>query len=236
MKIKKFMRNVSFSDTCPSVSSYVMPNQFIAPASYRPNNCSDAMKIWWYTASKGRISLLAFHLYATHIMASHSLGIDLHKKFAYWTLMNQERQILWQGKVPTENHAAVDALSHLPVVPSTCTPIIEPVEQWGWYAELLESHGLQVKLANPLQVGLIAKSRLKYDKVDSKILTELLQSGFLPTAYLAPREARDLQELLRACILVIRMQTQIKNRLHGILAKHGFRAPVTDLFGKRGQE
>ncbi len=115
-------------------------------------------------------------------MTHCSLGIDLHKKFAYWTLLNPNREVLWQGKVLAKNEETREALAQLPVPATDCAAVIEPIESWGWYAELLESQGLSVALANPLQVGLIAKNRLKHDKVDSKILAELLHTRYLPTA------------------------------------------------------
>lgn len=167
-------------------------------------------------------------------MDFYALGIDLHKKFAYWTLINEHRDVLWEGKVVTEAKATVRALECLPVSPEQCRAVIEPIESWGWYADLLESQGVEMKLANPLQVSLIAKSRLKHDKVDSKILAELLRAGFLPTSYLAPRHIRDLRELLRSRVCLVRMQTRIKNRIHGILTKHGLKSPVSDLFGTKG--
>jgi len=54
-----------------------------------------------------------------------------------------------------------------------------------------------VHIANPQAVGLIAKNGLKNDKVDSKILAELLHSGFLPESYIAPKAVRDLREIVR---------------------------------------
>ncbi len=33
-----------------------------------------------------------------YTMDTYALGIDLHKQFAYWTLINNERDILWKGK------------------------------------------------------------------------------------------------------------------------------------------
>lgn len=167
-------------------------------------------------------------------MASFSLGIDLHKEFAYWTLVNGEREILWSGKVPTTENDTVKALASLPVPAEECRAAIEPVAQWGWYSEVLESQGVGVALASPLHVGLIAKNKLKHDKIDSKILAELLQTGYLPEAYLAPRETRELRELVRTHISLVRMQTQVKNRLHGVIAKHGLRHGKGDLFGKGG--
>jgi transposase len=167
-------------------------------------------------------------------MSSYSLGIDLHKEFAYWTLLNNERSILWSGKVPTTEEDTKKAFSTLPVKAEECRAAIEPVAQWGWYADLLESLGVTVILANPLQVGLIAKNRLKHDKIDSKILAELLQTGYLPESYLAPKETRDLRELVRTHGALVRMQTSVKNRIHSIVHKHGLRPTMSDLFGKSG--
>lgn len=167
-------------------------------------------------------------------MNTYSLGIDLHKRFAYWTLINSEREILWEGKVPTDEDKTKSAALSLPVPKEECRAVIEPVELWGWYSELLEECGLKVVLANPLQVSLIAKSRLKYDRIDSKILAELLQTGYLPVSYLAPRETRDVRELLRSRIALVSTRTKLKNRIHTILSKEGRMPQVTDLFGKRG--
>lgn len=167
--------------------------------------------------------------------STYSLGIDLHKRFAYWTLINAEREVLWEGKVITDATKTKEVVSTLPVSPTLCKAVIEPVDLWGWYAELLEECGFTVVLANPLQVALIAKSRLKYDKIDSKILAELLQTGYLPTSYLAPRETRDLRELLRARMSLVATRTKLKNRIHTVLSKEGKTSVVTDLFGKKGR-
>ena len=112
--------------------------------------------------------------------------------------------------------------------------VIEPVTEWGWYAEALERHGLTVKLADPGKSKLIASSRLKNDKVDSTILAELLRTDFLPTAYLAPRETRELREFVRGRVFLVRMRTKTKNRIHSIVAKQGLHFSRTDLFGKKG--
>ena len=167
-------------------------------------------------------------------MNTYSLGIDLHKRFAYWTLINAERKILWEGKVQTDGEKTKSAALALPVPIHECRAVIEPVDLWGWYAELLEECGLTVVLANSLQVSLIAKSRLKYDRIDSKILAELLQTGYLPVSYLAPRETRDVREMLRSRISLVSVRTCLKNRIHTALSKEGKMSPVSDLFGKKG--
>ena len=48
-----------------------------------------------------------------------------------------------------------------------------------------------------LRTRAIAAARVKTDAIDAKTLAHLLRTGFLPEAYVAPRELRDLRELLR---------------------------------------
>jgi transposase len=58
----------------------------------------------------------------------------------------------------------------------------------------------------------------------------------LPEAYIAPPELRDLRELLRHRVVLTRMRTAVKNRVHALLARQGILPEHTDLFGKAGRE
>ena len=74
---------------------------------------------------------------------------------------------------------------------------MEATYGWEWLAELLEEAGYDLHLAHPLRTRAIAAARVKTDAIDAKTLAHLLRAGFLPEAYVAPRELRDLRELLR---------------------------------------
>lgn len=50
-------------------------------------------------------------------------------------------------------------------------------------AAALKPHVARVVVANPLQVRLIAESRVKTDKIDAAILAQLYASGFLPQVW-----------------------------------------------------
>jgi transposase len=93
-----------------------------------------------------------------------------------------------------------------------------------------------VHLAHPLRTRAIAAARVKTDASDAKTLAHLLRAGFLPEAYIAPRQLRDLRELLRHRATLTRMRSAVKNRVHAILAKHGIANEHADLFGKGGRE
>jgi transposase len=113
---------------------------------------------------------------------------------------------------------------------------LEATYSWEWLAELLEEAGYDLHLAHPLRTRAIASARVKTDAIDAKTLAHLLRTGFLPEAYIAPRELRDLRELLRHRATLTRMRSAVKNRVHAILAKHGIAREHSDLFGKGGRE
>lgn len=68
-----------------------------------------------------------------------------------------------------------------------------PLERggWGWLSELAQQYGLEVKLAHPRKVRIIAESQIKTDRVDALALAQLLRTDFLPEAYLAPFAVYD---------------------------------------------
>ena len=51
---------------------------------------------------------------------------------------------------------------------------------------------------------------------------------------MAPRELRELRDLLRHRIVLTRMRTAIKNRVHALIARQGIQTRHADLFGLGG--
>jgi transposase len=51
----------------------------------------------------------------------------------------------------------------------------------------------------------------------------------------APRELRDLRDLLRHWVVLTRMRSALKNRVHALLARQGIPNEHADLFGKGGR-
>jgi transposase len=107
---------------------------------------------------------------------------------------------------------------------------------WIPFYENLEGLGCKVVLSNPLQTKAIASARIKNDKVDSRILADLLRTNLLPTAYIQPRKIRDLKELVRERAHYVQMRTQIKNKIHSVLFKTNHKYSFTSLYGKAGME
>jgi transposase len=96
---------------------------------------------------------------------------------------------------------------------------------WGWLVELLEDYGFVPHLVHPLRCKAIASARLKNDKVDAAILAQLLRADLLPEAWIAPAEVRQLRALLRHRVALVRLCTQLRNRIHAVVADHGYDRP-----------
>jgi len=76
---------------------------------------------------------------------------------------------------------------------------------------------------------------VKTDAVDARTLAHLLRTDLLPEAYVAPRELRDLRDLLRHRVVLTRMRSALKNRVHALLARQGIQTGHADLFGPGGR-
>src|SRR5262249_51942600 len=81
----------------------------------------------------------------------------------------------------------------------------------------------------------IAAARVKTDAVDARTLAHLLRADLLPEAYIAPRDLRDLRDLLRHRVALTRMRSALKHRVAAILAKNGVQPGYSDLFGPGGR-
>jgi transposase len=115
-----------------------------------------------------------------------------------------------------------------------CT--VESCRGYEWFIELPKELGLTVHLCHPYAVKLIAQSRCKTDKIDSKILMELLSKGFLPTCYQPTPEERALRERLRWRCHLVRNATRIRVRIHCLLDKENLGYVGPSLFAGRGRQ
>jgi transposase len=86
-----------------------------------------------------------------------------------------------------------------------------------------------VKLANPSRTRAIAEARIKTDSVDASTLADLLRANLVAQSYIPPKEVRILREITRERKTFVKQTTQIKNKIHAILIKRGWKLPKSTL-------
>jgi transposase len=112
-------------------------------------------------------------------------------------------------------------------LPSGTPVAFEAAFGWSWLAELLEDYAFEAHLVHPLRCKAIASARLKNDKVDAATLAQLLRADLLPEAWFAPAKVRQLRALLRHRVSLVRLGTQLRNRIHAVAADHGYDRPAS---------
>ncbi len=147
-------------------------------------------------------------------------------------LMNQEGEILEEGQVA--NKEIKDFLNEK--LPMETYAVVEATCNWPFVYNLLTEHVQRVELAHPKKLKAISTAAVKTDRIDARTLAHLARLNYLPIAYAAPINVRDLLLRLRHRKWLIQQRTQNKNRIHAILVQYNLVSPVKDLFGVSGRE
>jgi transposase len=147
------------------------------------------------------------------------VGIDVHRKRSQVAVVAGDGQVQLNRNVVNGSEPMLRLIGGLPAG----TPVaFEAAYGWGWLVELLEDYGFEPHLVHPLRCKAIASARLKNDKVDAAILAQLLRADLLPEAWIAPPAVRQLRALLRHRASLVRLGTQLRNRIHAVAADHGY--------------
>lgn len=165
------------------------------------------------------------------------VGVDLHLRFCYITVLDASGAIQRQGRVANtrEDLAAFFLRLQDSGEEKSILVAVEACGFWPAFLESVEPLVARVALVHPARVKAIASAKLKNDRVDSATLAPLLRANLLPESWKADRATRDLREVLRLRIALAQDRTRYKNQVHAALHQHGLRAPVSDLFGRAGR-
>ncbi len=141
-----------------------------------------------------------------------------------WILIDEQRTELWKEDVLCHPDHITIAIKNIPVPLPEIQVAIEPVAGWRWVSGMLEESGMQVHIAHPRKIQLIAKSTKKTDTEDARTLANLLCAGYFPEAHKSSDDIYQLRLLLRERTFIIRQRTSIKNQIHGIATTQGLHA------------
>lgn len=147
------------------------------------------------------------------------VGIDVHRKRSQVAVVGEDGKVQLNRNVVNGRETILRLIGGLP----SGTPVaFEAAYGWGWLVELLEDYGFDPHMVHPLRCKAIASARLKNDKVDAAILAQLLRADLLPEAWIAPQPVRQLRALLRHRVSLVRLGTQLRNRIHAVAADFGY--------------
>jgi transposase len=150
------------------------------------------------------------------------LGIDLHKRYAQVAVIDSEGKIVEEVRVENAN------LDDLARRYAGAKAVIEATSNYYNVYDTLAEY-LDVTVAHPGKLTLIAQSDKKTDRVDAKELARLLRLNSVPESYVPTDEIREARALVRGRQTLIEDRTKFANKIHGLLADNGITREVKPL-------
>lgn len=134
-------------------------------------------------------------------------GVDIHKEKYVGCIMDAAGKVVREHSFPPTTEGALAFLSGLPVK----SIAVETCTMWRYAYTLFRGLGYPLKLSSAKKTHDIA-CRKKTDKVDAKILANLLRTNLLPEVYIPSDEMLELRDLCRhkATLTRMRVETQMK--------------------------
>jgi transposase len=160
------------------------------------------------------------------------VGIDAHKKYCKSIVMDKKGA----KKQTAVFDTTLDGMRGFSQSLDAKAKIVVEASTSGLYVyDYFHGQGFDVVMAHPQQVKAIANAKIKTDDISAEILAHLLRTDLIPEAYVPPLEIRELRDIVRHRVALVRVQTSIKNRIHAILTREGIRHGFSDLFGRAGR-
>lgn len=147
-------------------------------------------------------------------------GVDIHKEQYVGCIMDTKGKVVREHTFPPTTEGAQAFLGGLPVK----SIAVEACTMWRYAHVLFRELGYPLKLSSAKKTHDIA-CRKKTDKVDAKILANLLRTGFLPEVYIPSDEILQLRDLCRHKATLTRMRVETQMKIKSRLLTLGFGYP-----------
>jgi transposase len=147
-------------------------------------------------------------------------ALDLHKEYSQAVVLDIDGTILREERLENEDPEEMERFSES--LPADTDIVIESSSTWYWVHRML-SKKHHVVLSNPLKTKAIASAKLKTDRVDALMLANLLRGGYIAESYVPTQKTMELRELVRYRANLVRMRSDLKNRIHALLLMNNIR-------------
>ena len=160
------------------------------------------------------------------------IGLDIYRAFAE-AVAWENGKLRRLGRVILRRealHAFAQKLSTDDVV------VIESTGNAASASAVIGPYVARVVIANPKQVHLISRAKIKTDTIDAGVLAQLYASGFLPEVWIADDATQALRRQVTRRNQIVRQRSRLKNIIPSNLHAHLIPScPHQDLCGPTGR-
>ena len=104
------------------------------------------------------------------------VGVDVHKRVCRAAIVNDEGELVDDFSFMTSKKGMEDFMIKIEAFKERVLVAVESTADiWIRLYDSLEEHGIQVVLSNPSKTRLIAEAKVKTDKVNARVLAQLLR-------------------------------------------------------------
>jgi transposase len=145
------------------------------------------------------------------------VGIDLHRRRSVIVRVSQSGEKLATYHLDNDPMLIAAAIKEAGQRPEV---VFEATYGYYWLADLLEELGCVLHMAHPSGLNW-ENRRVKNDERDALELVKKLRLGELPEAWIPPPKVRELRELVRYRVKLVRLRSGLKSQVHAVMAKNG---------------
>ena len=160
----------------------------------------------------------------------HYIGFDIHKKHINFCSKTASGELVEEGRLVAERTAlrrwaGTRAYAWHGAMEATLFS--------GWIFDTLKPYAVKLEMAHPAMVKAIAAAKKKNDRIDARMIADLVRCNLLPACHVASPEIRELRRLLRYRQLVVRESVRMQNKMAGLLMECGTPFEKEKLHGKK---
>ena len=145
-------------------------------------------------------------------------GIDLHSNNSVLSIIDEQDKVVFEKRLPNDLTEILEVVEGYGEDVAGC--VVESTYNWYWLVDGLMEAGHTVHLAHTSAVPQYAGLKYSNDQSDARHLAQLLRLGILPTGHILPREQREIRDLLRRRLLLVRQKTLHHLSLQSLIARY----------------
>jgi transposase len=161
-----------------------------------------------------------------------TIGLDAHKRVMQFCVLGEDGELLAHHRLGGQREELLDfAERHL--LPTDSLVLEATFHTWA-LVDLFRPYVARVVVSNPLRTRAIALAKVKTDKIDARVLADLLRSNYLPEVWQPDPETRRWRALTHRRSALVSDRTTLKNRIQSLLAQRLVATSEGDLFTAKG--
>src|SRR4030042_51349 len=152
------------------------------------------------------------------VTAMNYVGVDLHKEQSWFYVMNEAGTKLASKSIANRPD---ELKRYLSGITQPFSLVVEATYNSYFFMDLALLYTDRAYLADSYELKAFAKRHKKTDKIDAKLIADILRKGYLPTVVMPDEETRKIRAILRYRINLVHDRSQNIHRLKSFLDKLG---------------